>query len=73
MKDEFNELVAYLAKEKAPKGVRNAFKRIYDACRERVIANLVVILQAFIRANLPSRNVVLVDNGGAVVRHKIFS
>jgi hypothetical protein len=41
LEDEFIELVAYLAKEKPPKGVRYAFKRIYDAYTERIIANLV--------------------------------
>jgi hypothetical protein len=36
LEDEFEELAAYLAKEKAPKAVRNAFKWIYDAYAKRV-------------------------------------
>jgi polyhydroxyalkanoate synthesis regulator phasin len=35
LKDEFEELAAYLAREKAPKRVRNALKRIHDAYEER--------------------------------------
>jgi hypothetical protein len=35
LKEEFGELAAYLAKEKAPKAVRNAFKRIHDAYAKR--------------------------------------
>jgi hypothetical protein len=36
LKDEFNELAAYLAKEKAPKAIHIAFKRIRDAYTECV-------------------------------------
>jgi hypothetical protein len=36
LKDEFEELAAFLADEKAPKKVRSAFRRIYDAFQERV-------------------------------------
>jgi cell division septation protein DedD len=36
LKDEFNQLAAYLAEEKALKAVRNAFKQTYDAYTERV-------------------------------------
>jgi hypothetical protein len=35
LNEDFNQLAAYLAKEKAPKGLHNALQRIRDAC-ERV-------------------------------------
>jgi hypothetical protein len=35
LKEEFEKLAAYLAKEKAPKAVHNAFQRIHDAYAER--------------------------------------